>query len=259
MNICESVMLAAQGLLDHVYWQVILAINDDDPYSSFYLGEYADVERDKANLFLEMVYRSFYALTANSFAIFKKLDQATYFKYSGTLKPIYMAELGKLPLVEGTHFDGVPHPEQFRRLFVSLGFGNFKLKHALSDMREFRKAINLDNSNVDRLLGYACVVEFSAARMIFAFEDFVSKWVTQFGISHRKVEANFIHEHALLEGFEVSAQHGKAMKDLLFEVAVDAEEILAGVYCYINAHHCFLNKIWPTCSLAKNNAEYLVT
>ena len=240
MDVYQQVIDATGGVLNHSYWSILLSISDH-PSSMSYLDKFEDPA--ETNRLLELIFKGFYGLTANSFRVFKRLDQSTDYRFTKYLKPIYVTELGTMPLIEGTHYQGVPHPEQFRRLFSSLSLDGYEIPHAHDVRDNFKKMINLNDASAGHLLGYACAVELTAGNMISAFEDFISKWVCRYRLSHRKVDANFVHEHALLEGFEADDQHGKAMKSLLLETDIDAATVIEGIAIYTRAHHRCLNSL----------------
>jgi len=226
------------GLLHHAYWQRLLLISDQGNFN------FSALDNSRKDRFVDLVYQGFYPLTALSYHVFRRLDESTERKFHNLLAPIYEAELGIHPLIAGTHYDNVPHPEQYRRLMQSLR-PTSKLKHEIKVRNDYREAIKLDSAGINELLAYAALVEFNATVMIQALQDFTAKWCVANHFSHRNIEDNFINEHALLEGGESDDQHTSLMRKLFAEIdsKISAEKFDHAARHFVEVHHNYLDQI----------------
>jgi hypothetical protein len=236
-----------EGLLAHPYWDDVLSLPSEgiNPY----IKTVANFNKLQKAKFLELIVRGFYPLTGISYYVFKQIELTSKSAVEDIVKPIYEAELGLTPLVKGTKYDLVAHPEQFRQLIESLEDG-ISIRHPIEDAHNFSSKINIKNASLSQAFSYASAIENSGPYIIYALEEFVAQWQVLCGRKSKHIKLNFILEHGLIEGSESEDQHITMMKELahMLDGQINEDEAKRAAQFIVKTYHAHLDSIYAQIS-----------
>ena len=201
------------GLLEHPYWKRILEISSQEEIS--HVKIISSKPREIKRQFLDYIVQGFYPLSSLAQRVFKRAAALTSGDAHGSAQRLYEVEAGEHPFGKGTHYEGMPHAEQFRELIESLE-GGCHIKSPYKNAQELAQNLGIKEASLDEVLAYTSVIEHRALHIVHAFEDFVAQWQTYNGRKSVDIRRNFLLEHGLTEGSESEEQHVSVV-----EMAVD--------------------------------------
>lgn len=230
-------------LLAHPFWQDILAINPQSKNSV--ISTIAASNTEFKTKFLTTVVKGFYPLTSVSPLVFKRLEEVTADEAKHIAKAIYNTELGLKPLIKGTSYDGITHPEQFRLLIESL-LDDCVIEAPLALTQRFIDMLAINDLPLSKILGYASVIEHNGPYIINALQDFVSQWQTFTKRRSSFIKFQFIYEHGLIEGNEGEAQHIVMVNKMAGQYAntINESEFEQAIHHFITSYHILLDSVY---------------
>tara|TARA_R110000868_G_scaffold8205_3_gene42488 strand:+ start:81986 stop:82756 length:771 start_codon:yes stop_codon:yes gene_type:complete len=232
-------------LLDHAFWHQFFTIMPKPNEGLMRIAEASHAEQVK---FLTQVVDAFYVLPVMSTCVFKRMADLTDGEPSELATLIHETEVGLHPIIKGTRYDNIPHPEQYKLMIASL-LDDCTIHHNQTYVRQFMAKTQVQHASLSQAIAMAELIETTAPSMIRGIEDFVAQWQVYTGRSSHSVKRNYLYEHGLTEGDESDEQHIVLVDKIVAQYGkdLDPEQSEEMTETFIDCYHQTLDQVMRQC------------